>query len=404
MPLYSYVARNRDGQSQRGSVESASPSGVAQELRSRGLLVLDVEETRAAVKPPAPDTSLPLLGPRSFDVEVSLQQISVMLRSGLTLLNGLRVVSLHAQRKAMRRVWSRVAERIEEGSSFADSLSRFRCFPRLVVELVRLGEQTGTLDDVLAKSAESMQRRRELRSGIMTALIYPLIVAASAIGVAIFIVVSLLPKIVIFLKAFGRKLPPMTQLMADITYFLEGNLTAILMLTSVGVGALIFLYQIPGFRFWIDRIMLRVPLFGYVLRLAGTVTFARGLGIMLASGGHLIDGLRAVETLLANRYQSWRVSMARERVVVGSSLAESLNTDPNTFVPMLSSMISVGETAGTLDVVLAEVTTFHENHLKERIKRLSALIEPSMIIIVGGIVGFVYLSLFMAIYAVAAPR
>jgi type IV pilus assembly protein PilC len=373
-------------------------------LRERGWLVLEVRAAEAA----GPVTvgwgtrlnPLAWLPPRSFDVELSLQQMAIMLRNGLTLLSALKTVAEYARRAVMRRVWLTVAERIQQGSSLTEAMAEHRCFGNMVIQLVRVGEQTGTLDAVVLRAAEALERRRLLRTQLLTALFYPTLVLAAAIGVAVYMIVGLIPKLRVFLDALGRKLPPLTQSLLDISAFFQTYGLSILLgiLTLTVVVAAIYLWP-PG-RVALDRLMLRLPILGLLLRLAGTVQFAHGLGVMLQSGITLVEGLRTVEQLHRNRYLAVQVAEARNAVLRGSSLAEPL-TQTRAYMPMLARMVAVGETAGTLDAVLREVARFHEAELQSMIRWFSAIIEPVIICVVGGIVGFVYIAFFVALFSVA---
>src|SRR5262245_43510932 len=171
MPTFTFTARDPAGRPREGTQEAASAAALVNTLRERGWLVLDV---KAAGGDAATDWATLLnpfawLPPKSVDVEVSLQQIAVMLRSGITLLSAMKTVAEQARRPSMRKVWENVAERIQEGSSLADAVGSHACFPHLVVQLIRVGEQTGTLEPVLTRAAESLERRRNLRASLLTA-------------------------------------------------------------------------------------------------------------------------------------------------------------------------------------------------------------------------------------------
>jgi type IV pilus assembly protein PilC len=298
----------------------------------------------------------------------------------------------------MRLVWEDVGRRITEGSSLADAMAAHGCFAQLVLQLVRVGEQTGTLELVTARAAEILERRRNLRTSLLTALSYPFIVLVAAVGVAVFMVFNVIPKLQKFLATLGRKLPRMTQILVDVTEFLNTYLPHIVVVLLLLIATVTVLYLWPPGRLWIDRVLLRLPVLGGVLRLSGTATFARGLGILVRSGITLLDGLRTVEGLHRNRYLAARVAAAREAVMQGGGLAESLAT-AGAYMPMLSRMVAVGEATGTLDDVLDEVARFHESQLQATIRWLSLIIEPAVIVVVGGIVGFVYIAFFMALFS-----
>jgi len=411
MPLFAFEARTATGQAQRGTEEAPSAPALANALRQRGLLILDVRPLMAAG--PSLGDWLRLLNPgswlppRSLDVEQSLQQMSIMLRSGLTLLSTLKTIAEYARRPAMRKVWEAVAERIQQGSGLAEAMRGHRCFPHLVVELVRVGEQTGTLEQVVSRAAEALERRRLLKTHLLTAMAYPTVVLAAAVGVSIFMIVDVIPKLQVFLSALGRRLPRMTQLLLDISALVQTYGLYVVLGILVLTLLLTLLYVWPRSRLVFDRLLLRLPIFGNLLQLAATAQFAHALGVLLRSGITLVEALRTAEMLHGNHYIAGRVAETRKSVLAGGSLAEPL-AERGAFMPMLSRMVAVGETAGSLEEVLGEVARFHESQLQGAIRRLSVIIEPIIVVVVGGIVGFVYISFFMALFAAAgaggAPR
>jgi len=376
------------------------------EIRGRGWLVLDVRNDA----PAAPrENPLAVLRPgrwlsaRNIDVEVSLRQMAVMLRSGLTLLNALNTVAEYASRESMGRIWYDVAGRIQEGASLADAMSQHSRFSQMVVQLIRVGEQTGHLEPVLLRAAERLEHSRRLRASLITALFYPVIVLVLAIGVTGFMVFSVIPKLEKFLATIGRKLPAMTQALLDITAWIQTYSPHMAVGALLLVVAGISLYLWPPGRMAIDRTILRLPIVGKIFRLAGTVSFAGGLSALLHSGITLLEGLRTSERLQSNHFLARQVATAREAVIRGGSLAEPLGRD-SAFMPLLSRMVAVGESAGTLDEILDEVAKFYESQLQAAIRMLALFIEPIIIIVVGGIVGFVYISFFMALFAAGGAR
>lgn len=403
MPRFAYVARDASGARREGRQESATAGAVASGLRDKGWLVLDVRPVVEEAAARSSGISLNPYGylpPRSVDVELTLQQLSVMLRGGMTLLAALKTASEQARRPSMGRVLARVAERIQEGSTLAAAMEEHRAFGHLVLQLVKVGERTGGLEQVLDRAASALERRRILRTSVFTALMYPTLVLVSSLGVSAFLVLSVIPKIEVFLTALGRKLPPMTQALLDVSAFLRTN-GPVLAIALVALGVVgVAVYRWPPGRLAADRLALRLPLLGSVFRLAGTATFSHGLAILLRSGITLLEGLRTVEDLHRNRHLSARVAEARRSVMDGNTLSAPLAAR-GAYMPMLSQMVAVGESAGTLEDVLDEVARFHESQLQAVIRQLSAIIEPVVIVVVGGIVGFVYISFFVALFAAA---
>jgi type IV pilus assembly protein PilC len=231
-------------------------------------------------------------------------------------------------------------------------------------------------------------------------MMYPAIVFIAAIGVSIFMVVGVIPKLKVFLSSLGRRLPPMTQFLLDLSDFIQSNGIQILLGIVGLIVALTAIYLWPPGRYFLDHLLLRVWPLGRLFRLSATVLVAHALGTLIRSGITLVEALRTVEELPANRYVAAQIGNARAAVLRGSRLADPLDV-PDAFMPMLSRMVAVGETAGTLDDILDEVARFHEMQLQGAIRQFSAIIEPAIIVVVGGIVGFVYISFFMALFAAA---
>lgn len=403
MPIYEFQARDAEGRPQKGTREAPSDQAALTLLRSAGLTPLRLERREAVAAPRGEWGLWRLFPPGLVDVELGLQQISFMLRSGLPLLSALLTTSRQSTKTSMARVWGQVAERVQAGGSFSEALGEHRCFPALVTTMAAVGEQTGSLDEVLLRAASALERRRLLLTNLRTALIYPSLVLVMAMGTVAYMMVGLIPKLSKFLAGMGRSLPPMTRMLMDISTAVQVYWSQGLILTGTAIaGFLIFRAWPPGRRI-VDGLWLRLPVAGNVLRLAGTATVARNLGSLLASGVRITAALGVVEPLIKNRVLSERLADARDRVLQGSSLAEPLSA-PGAFLPMLGNMVAVGETSGALDEVLQQVAEFHEKRLEAVIRRLSAIVEPVIIVVVGGIVGFIYMSFFVAIYSIVGGR
>ena len=408
MPEFAYIARTPEGRSRSGTLFSNGLTEALNDLRGRGWIVLDVQVARQAAGSLRnavfwmnPVNWLPAT---RFDVEMGLQQLATMVRGGLTLLSSLKTASEQVRRSAMRRVWLRSYERIENGSTFADSLAvEGRQFPPMVVQLVRVGESSGTLDTVLNQAADHLERSRSLRATLLTALMYPAFVLIASLVVTGFVVFNVIPKLQKFIAMSGHKLPAMTQTLLDITNWLNAHLVLILIVVSCVLIAFLVAHRIRTTRLWMDATLLRLPIIGGLLRLAGTAVVSRGLSLLLENGINLLDAIQTARGLLSNRAMRRRLDLARQSVMEGGPLADGLLTGRE-FLPMLGRMTAVGEATGTLDPVLAEVARFHESQLAGAVRRFSVLIEPVLILVVGGIVGFVYIAFFVALFSVAGSR
>ncbi|MEM6363587.1 MAG: type II secretion system F family protein, partial [Planctomycetota bacterium] len=271
MPEFTYVARNQGGKVQRGQMAADSLAALRSLLESQGDRLISA----TAQQPPAKlipfDNPLDRLPPRSITVEVALEQIAVMLESGLGILQALGTAAEQTTSASMRTILQQVSEDIQEGDSLAEAMQRHKCFPLIAVQLARVGETTGNLDVVLKRAAQQMAARRENISAVRTAVAYPAFVGVAAMGVAGYLVVFVIPELEKFLSAIGRRLPVITQSLLDLSVWLRTNGITVALLIVATIVAMILTYRVPQARVLIDRWLLRIPVMGKVLRLAGTV-------------------------------------------------------------------------------------------------------------------------------------
>jgi type IV pilus assembly protein PilC len=394
------MTRNRAGQTQTGVVQARSRNELAATLRKQGLLVLEVTEQKSSegLGWLARLNPLQYRPMRHQDVEEGFHQLAVMLRSGLDLVSALEIVADYS-RLSVRRVWLQVIQRIRVGNSLTDALGEHKVFGKLTVQLVKVGEQTGYLERSMLQASTEMEESRKIRSQLISALTYPMITLVFALGVTAYMLHSIIPELKKFLLMMGRKLPPITQSLIDISNWFDtyGVLLLIGILTVAAVFVL--LYQFPRLRLAIDFLMLRLPVVGHVLRLSGTVSFSRSLSALLRSGVRIVDALETVARLNYNSYLAQCVDTARRRVIEGSSLAEPLAAAKYGYMPMLHRMVVIGENSGTLDEVLSEVTLYHQEILEKKIRLMSEMIAPVITVVVGGIIGFVYAAFMVAMFS-----
>lgn len=397
MTNYSYLARDRTGRIARGELAADSASGLKTILHAQGMQLVSLEAL------PEPFVSLwGELSPRrwmpvrSRDVEFALRQLSIMLRSGLNLLSALK--SLHAQTElaAFAAILDTIHKRVAKGASLAVALEEHRVFPPIVVQLVSVGEQTGNLEHVLEQSAKYMTQRRTAITEVSVALTYPAIVAIAALVIAAYLTFAVIPELQKFLGAMGRKLPRMTQSLVDFAQWFQINGGAVCVALVALIVGMIFLTKWPPGRLWIDRWLLRLPVIGNVLRLSGTAALANSLSVMVSSGIKLVEAVEIARRLQTNRFLASLLKIAADSIIRGKALAPTLAAREG-FSPVLSSMVAIAERTGHLDATLNEVAQFCDTELKSKIKRMSQLVEPAVIVVAGGIVGYVYIAFFMAL-------
>jgi type II secretory pathway component PulF len=398
MVRYLYSAVDARGQTVEGALEANSARRAIERLRDSGLWTRSVREEgrwshwRERWSPP-----------RRIDIEFALRQLAFLSRSGVPILQALRSTAAETSRRSLRTQLERVAGRVESGESLSRALEAQRGFPPVVVRLVEVGESSGELDVCLRRAAEGLERERILRSTVLGALLYPAVVLALALGTVAYMMVSLVPKLTRFLEQLRRPMPAPTRLLIDISHWVELHALTTGILVSLFVLALVLYRATAAGRLQTDRWLLRMPIFGSILMLASTTSFARYLGLLLKSGVRVPQALETVAPLLRNRHLATHVLEARARVVHGAELAPQLQR-PGGFPALVGGMVAIGERSGSLDEVLSELGEYHDARLSETVRRVLTFLEPALIVFVGSLVGFVYLSFFLAVYSVAPGR
>lgn len=401
MPTFTFTARDTSGKWHKGTETADNSSGLAGALRGRGLSLVTAQAAEGEKSDAKPGRGWGILPPMGLDIELGLLMIANMLDGGLTLMAALKTCADQARRVRMAKIWDDIHDQVAAGHAFAEAMKRHKArFPRLVIKLAEAGEASGSLELVLQQAADQMERKRNLLITVISALLYPSITTVIAIGVAVYLVTSVVPTIAGFLTSQGKKLPAMTlALLATSDFIRVYGVTIFIVIVALVAGLIIAHFNKQAARV-IDGAILRVPIVGKIFRLGSTTMFARGLGMMLEAGVPMIAALETAAGLIKNKAVVARIEATRKSVLAGQGVARPL-AEGKEFLPMLPRMVAIGEETGTLGPVLEKVAVFHEKQLEAYIKRMTLLIEPVMTVIVGGMVGFVYLAFFMAIYSIA---
>lgn len=393
-----YLAIDGGGREVRGRVEAADAAGGAASLRAQGLFPLELTPARGGAATETPGWTPTYV--RSADVVLFLSQLALMLRTGLTLLRALETLEASASRKGLQRVARRLAQAVSAGRSLSQALeAEHALIPPIAVHLVRTAEATGELAEALDRSSGYIERRAALQGQLLTSLAYPAVVILVAGGTFWFLTTSVLPKFVSFLASRGGVLPWSTQRLMDVSAFMVAWGTTAVTAAGALLVALLLLRRTRGGRRVMDRGVLSLPVVGGLLRTAAQAHLGRTLGLLLRSGLPLVESLRLLGESFSNRCYADLVAAARERVVQGLALATSL--EHPVVAPMTMQVVRVGEETGALDDVLLQLGEFHDQRLQAHVRALSSMVEPVIIVVVGGMVGFVYISFFQALFSLA---
>jgi type II secretory pathway component PulF len=395
-----YQALDGAGRRVSGDVEARDEAEAAATLRQRGLFPVELRVGRGA-KASAPSAPRAWGIVSSADRVLFLQQIALMLRTGLTLLRTLETVTQQGSKPALRAAAQRLSNCVRSGQPLSDALEEEGAlFPPLVAQLVRTAEATGELGRAFSAAAEHLERRATLKFQVLSALTYPAVVMLVAGGVFWFLALKIVPKLARFVAGRGGTLPATTQALLDVSAFLRTYGGPLALGAAALAACVLSAYRTRGGRRALDRGALAVPVLGGVLEAAALGHLTRTLSLLLSSGLPLLQALEVLRHTMGNQTYVDGLEAAAEEVVRGASLADAL--DQPGVSPLTRQVVATGEEAGSLDVALDELARYYEQRLSQRLTTMARLVEPAILLVVGGMVGFVYLSFFQAVFQLAA--
>ncbi|MCQ8103313.1 type II secretion system F family protein [Methylomonas sp. SURF-2] len=407
MADFNYSALDERGNETSGLIQADDIGGAAAQLRQRGLRVLELRPGRGGGG---------FLGQANFSDWLASQrsvrlqalifffrQMAFMLRAGLSVAHALELAQAQVTSARLNLTVRLMLKDIEAGQSLSSAMRKHpQVFPDMAINLVVAGENTGELDEIMERLAVHLDKKAALRAQTVNAMIYPAIVVLAAIGVGVFMVVKIIPKFAKFLQGKGRALPSSTQMLIDISDFVRVNGLWILAGAAAALALVAMVYMTRRGRLFIDHALLRLPVIGSLLVTGAMAQMSWALSILLRSGVTVYDALKITGNLLGNRVYADKLREASDSILQGRDVATSIS---HPRIPVLvTQMVAVGENTGSLDAVLLELGIYFEKLLEIAIKRLSTLIEPAMILVIGGMVGFVYYAFFQALFSLVSGR
>jgi general secretion pathway protein F len=402
MPVYRYEAVNAAGEVLKEETAASSQDALIQKLRDQGLLPLAVEEADAGLL--GRSLGLPLLGARNRvsqrEIGLLTQQLAKLLRAGLPLDRALTILISVNDEERMQKLLSRVQERVRGGSTLADALEdQPGVFSRLYLNMIRAGEASGSLEVVLERLAEFMERTKALKDTVASALIYPMILLTVA-GLSVVILLTyVVPQFQSLFEDAGKALPVSTQVVIVVGEALRGYWWVGVLLIALLIGFFQRQLSRPESRYRWDRLFLRLPLVGDLIAKVEMARLARTLGTLLRNGVPLLGALAIVKETLTNRVLADAVGAVAENLKAGQSLAEPL-MEQGAFPSLAVHMIRVGEETGQLDDMLIQVADTYDDEVQTTVKRMLALLEPVLILGLGIVIAGIIMSILMAIISV----
>lgn len=393
---YLYKARSKGGKLIAGKVAANDRRQAIDLIAQQDLFVVDLREAAVA------DGNSPV--ERIFskvtvrELSIMCHQLAAMMQAGIPLMKSLSILTQQNENKLLAKTLRKVMERLEEGSSLAEALaSHRRVFPALFVYMVQAGEASGTLEQVLRRLAATMQKEYELAAKVKSALLYPVIVLAVAGLSVVALLWYVLPKFVFLLESMMVPIPFATLLLVQAGQFMQNYWYLVLTLAiSMGIACRWVLRTADG-KMMRDKIILRIPLLGTVLRKMLLSRFCWSFSTLLRTGIPVLQALVLVKSIAGNEVLAESLHEAEHSIKSGGSISEPLQQS-GFFPPMVVQMIIVGEETGSMDILLEKVAEFYDREVEEQVARLSSSIEPVLIVGLGGIVGFIVLSMMLPVF------
>jgi type IV pilus assembly protein PilC len=401
MATFAYVGRSRSGAVKKGELVAKSRDEAVEQLRKQSVVVTSLEEKAAKE-----GFSFSLGGGvGEKDLVVFTRQFGTMINAGLPLIQCLEILSTQSENAALRKSIGEVKSQVEGGSTFSDALRRHpKIFDDLYVNMVHAGEVGGLLDTILGRLSKHIEKAMKLKGQIKSALVYP----AAIVGIAAIVITVLMIWVIpVFEKMFkemsGGKmaLPGPTQLVIDMSNFAQAYWYIILgVIVAIVVGTKKW-YATPQGRLALDKLVLKLPVFGDLIRKASVAKFTRTLGTLLASGVPLLEALTICAKTSGNKVVEGALLDAKVSISGGKTISEPL-AKSGTFPKMVTHMISVGESTGALDNMLGKIADFYEDEVDEAVTNLTALLEPMMMVFLGITVGFIVVAMYLPIFTMAS--
>jgi type IV pilus assembly protein PilC len=394
MPVFVWKGRTMAGESQAGEVTFERQEEAVDFLRKKRIMVTSLKEKSKGFK-----FSMPGAGSVSTkEMAIFTRQFATMISAGLPLVQCLDILAAQTANPAFARVIADVTREVEAGSTLADALGKHkRTFDDLFRNMIQAGEAGGILDDILLRLAQYIEKADALKRKIQGAMIYPAVVLCVALGATAFMLIFIIPTFAKMFTDFGGELPLPTAIVLQMSNLLRAWWWA---LVAVIVGSVIGIqkwYKTDLGQKKIDQFLLKMPVLGDVLLKGSVARFTRTLGTLISSGVPILSGLEITARTSGNRVISDAILQARAAIREGETVGAPLKAS-NVFPPMVVQMISVGEQTGALDEMLTKIAVFYEAEVDQAVENLTSVIEPIMIVLMGGIVGGMVVAMYLPMF------
>jgi len=400
MPAYFYTAKSSNGETETGVLTAKDTHQLAQELKSKGLIlieaVLEQEKKERGIT-----ISLPFLGGVSLVERMMFtRNLEVMVAAGLPLVKCLTILSNQTKSQKLKNALLDIQEKISKGYAFSSALANHPdIFSELFYNMIKVGEESGTMEDVLRMISLQLEREYELRSKIQSAMIYPAVVISAMIGIGILMLVTIVPQISSTFKDLGIELPMTTQFIIKLGTLLAEKWYLIIIAPVLMAVFLATMAKTPKGKQVIDTFSLKIPIISPIVKKSNAATTVRTLSSLITAGVPIVKSLEIVSNTLSNSHFRKIMSDAAERVRKGAELSETLEGHQELYPSTVAQMIKVGEETGATSKVLSKLADYFEEEVGRATQNLASVIEPVLMLAIGAAIGFFAISMIQPMYS-----
>jgi len=399
MPVYVWKGKNSQGEKRKGEVEAPDQAGALAHVRRLRIVNPVVKE-----KPKDLLENISFFQPKvtGKDVVIFTRQLSTMIDAGLPLVQGLEILEKQQDNSTFKKCLHEIRSDVEAGSTLADSMRKQpKIFDTLFTNMIEAGETGGILDVILSRLATFMEKSMALKKKIKGAMTYPTVCLAISILILGVILIFVIPVFSSMFKDFGSSLPLPTQIVVTMSEFLKSNFIFMMIAFFMVVFIVKKIYKTPKGELIIDRAMLKSPVIGNLLRKVAVAKFTRTLSTMLGAGVPILEALQVVGKTSGNKVIENAIFRVSDSIAEGRPIAEPLE-ESGVFPNMVVQMINVGESVGALDAMLEKIAAFYDEEVDQAVENLTAMIEPFMIVFLGGMIGGIVVAMYLPIFKIAS--
>ena len=397
MPAFEYVGKTLNREVRKGEVDAASIEAARGLLRAQKIIVTSIKKKSQGLKFPKKEGKA-----KEKDILIFTRQFSTMIDAGLPLVQCLGILAAQSDKEILKTTLTKIKEDVETGSTFSESLRKHpKVFDDLYANMVEAGETGGILDTVLNRLAAYIEKASALKAKVKKAAVYPIAILSVAVVVVAALLIFVIPTFAKMFSDFGGTLPVPTQMVINMSHFAASWKGLVVVAVVVGIIFAIRAYgKTSAGRKNIDKLVLKLPIFGDIIRKSAVAKFTRTLGTLITSGVPILEGLDIVARTAGNVTIADAIMMTRISIAEGKTISEPLEKT-KVFPPMVVQMIAVGEATGSLDAMLGKIADFYEIEVDNAVDALTSLMEPALMVVLGGVVGFILIAMYLPIFTLA---